>query len=100
MRQDPGGAVGEGRQADRLERLLDALGDLATREQQAERLSVQPRRDVVGQVRATHRQHAGVHDRALREQRHVGGAAADVDQRDAELLLVLVQHRQRGRQRQ
>ncbi len=34
----------------------------------------------------------GVADRAAREDRHVGGAAADVDQADAEFLLVVGQH--------
>ena len=42
---------------------------------------------------AADRQHRGVPDRPLVEDRQVGRAAADVDERDAELLLVRRQHR-------
>ena len=48
---------------------------------------------------ARDRDHAGVADRALRENRDVGGAAADIDEAHAEVFLVFRQHRGGGRQR-
>src|SRR5438132_12932 len=50
-------------------------------------------RDVVGEVIAAQRNDAGVLDRAAGENGHVGGAAADVDQRHPQLLLLVGQHR-------
>ena len=55
--------------------------------------------NVAGDVVAAQRQHGGVLERALVEHQHVGGAGAEVDQRDAELLLLGRQHRFGGRQR-
>ena len=50
-------------------------------------------RDVVRDLVAGDRDHGGVADRAAAEHREVGGAAADVDQAHAEVLLVVGQHR-------
>jgi hypothetical protein len=55
--------------------------------------------DVVGEVVAAERDDAGVLDGAAGEDGHVGGAAADVDERDAQLLLLLGQHRLRRSER-
>src|SRR5262249_24814344 len=71
--------------------LLDLLGGVGGR--------AHPDRDVVGDVVAAEREDAGRHDRALGEDGDVGGAAADVDDGDAELLLVVVEDRLRRRQR-
>ena len=65
--------------------MLDLLG-LVRRRAQAEG-------DVAGQLVAADRDDAGVRDGAVGEDGDVGGAAADVDQRDAQLLLVVLQHR-------
>ena len=54
--------------------------------------------DVVGEVIAADRDHAGVPEAAALEDREVGRAAADVHERDAELLLVVRQHRFARRQ--
>ena len=62
---------------------LDLLGRVERR--------AQDRGDVVGDVAAAERQHRGVDDRAVGEHRDVAGAAADVDQRHAQLLLVLLE---------
>ena len=48
----------------------------------------QPGRDVVGDVVAADRDDAGVGDAAVDVEEQVGRAAADVDDRDADLLLV------------
>ena len=64
---------------------LDLLG-LGNRRAQADG-------DVVGEVIAADGDHRGVPEAAALEDREVGGAAADVEQRDAELLLVRRQHR-------
>ena len=53
----------------------------------------QPDRHVVGDVIAPQRQDRRVPDGAVAEERHVGGAAADVDEDDAQLLLVGEEHR-------
>ncbi len=53
----------------------------------------QAHRDVVRDLVAGDRDDRGVADRAAREHREVGRAAADVHQAHAELLLVLGQHR-------
>src|SRR6185312_11561306 len=55
-------------------------------------------RDVVGHLVAGDGDHRGVADGTVGEHGDVGGAAADVHQADAEVLLVLVQHRVAGRQ--
>src|SRR5262245_34045295 len=52
-------------------------------------------RDVVGDLVARDRDHGGVADRAAGEHGDVGGAAADVHEADAEVLLVLGQHGER-----
>ena len=49
--------------------------------------------DVVGHVGAAERHDGRVADRALVEDRHVGGAAAEVEQDHAEVALVVAQHR-------
>ena len=54
--------------------------------------------DVVGEVIAADADDGRVPQAAALVDRDVGGAAADVDQRDAELLLVLGQHRFAGRE--
>ena len=61
-------------------------------------LSAQPDGDVVGEVVAADGEHARVPEAAPLEDREVGRAAADIDERDAELLLVRGQHRLGGRQ--
>src|SRR5262249_57803703 len=45
-------------------------------------------RDVVGDVVAAQRDDRGVPDRVLAEERHVGGAAADVDHHHPQVALV------------
>ena len=55
-------------------------------------------RDVVGDLVAGDRQHRGVTDRAAGEDGDVGGAAADIDQHDAQLFFVGGQHGQAGSQ--
>ncbi len=60
---------------------LDVLGVLRGRAHR--------HRDVVGDLVAGDRYHRRVANGALREHREVGGAAADVDDADAEFLLVL-----------
>src|SRR5712664_3503450 len=52
-------------------------------------------RDVVADVIAAERQDRGVPDGAVAQQGQVGGAAADVDDEDAELLLVGIEDRLR-----
>ena len=64
---------------------LDVLGVLRRR--------AHGNRDVVGDLIARDRDHRGVPDRAAAEHRDVGGAAADVDHADAEILLILGEHR-------
>jgi hypothetical protein len=64
---------------------LDALG-LAHRR-------AEPGGDVVGEVDPAERDHRGVHERAVDVDHDVGGAAADVDHGDADLALVLGEHR-------
>ena len=64
---------------------LDLLGVLGRRAQR--------HRDVARDQVAGDRDHRGVADRAVGEDRDVGRAGADVDQRDAEVLLVVGQHR-------
>ena len=56
------------------------------------RRRAQALRDVVRHHVAGKRDHRGVADRAAREHRNVGGAAAHVDQAHAEFLLVLGEH--------
>ena len=51
-------------------------------------------RDVIGDLVAGDRDHRGVADRAVGKHREIGGAAADVDQAHAQLLLVLGEHRE------
>ena len=70
---------------------LQLLGFLGRRAQR--------HRDVVGDLVAGDRDHRRVADRAVGEHRDVGRAAADVDQADAQLLLVVVQHRDRRGER-
>ncbi len=53
----------------------------------------EPDRDVVGEVIAADADDRGVPEAAALVDRDVGRAAADVDERDAELLLVLGEHR-------
>ena len=60
---------------------LDLLGILRRRAQR--------HRDVVGDLIAGDRNHRGVANRAFGEDGHVGSATADVDQADAQLLLVV-----------
>jgi hypothetical protein len=55
--------------------------------------STQADREVVGEVISSGREHRRVPDRSLLEDREVGRAAADVDQGDAQVLLVLGQDR-------
>src|SRR5437867_12154740 len=55
-------------------------------------------RDVVGDLVAGDRDDRGVTDRPAREHREVRGAAADVDETDSELLLVLGEDREAGRE--
>ena len=57
----------------------------------------QRHRDVAGHQITGDRDAGGVLDRAIGEHRDIGGAGADVDQRDSELLFVLGQHRLAGR---
>ena len=70
---------------------LQLLGFLGRRAQR--------HRDVVGHLVAGDRNHRGMTNRAAGEHREVGRAAADVHQADAELLLVVVQHREGRRER-
>ena len=63
------------------------------------RRRAQPDRDVVGDVIAAERDDRGVPDGAVAEERDVGGAAADVDEEDAQLLLLGGQHRLRRGER-
>ncbi len=51
----------------------------------------EPDGDVVRHVRRTHGQDRGMHDAAIGEERDVGRPASDVDQRDAEVQLVVVE---------
>src|SRR5690348_5545608 len=67
---------------------LQLLGVLGRRAQR--------HRDVVGDLVAGDRDHRRVLDRAVGEHGHVGGAAADVHQAHAQVLLVLEQHRVGG----
>src|SRR5439155_1848057 len=55
--------------------------------------------DVVGQMVAAERDHARVLDGPAGEDRQIRRAAADVHQRDAQLLLLFRQHRLRGSER-
>ena len=55
--------------------------------------------DVVGHVAAAERDRAEVADLPLVEDGDVRGAGAHLDERDAELLLVLGEHGERARQR-
>ena len=64
---------------------LDLLGQVQAR--------AQADRHVVGDVDAADRQHGGVIDRAVDEDRDVGRAAADVGHEHAELLLGIGQGR-------
>src|SRR3990172_6748072 len=59
----------------------------------------QPHRDVVGDVVAAQREDPRVPDGAVPEERHVGGAAAQVDQQDPQLLLLGRDDSLRGSQR-
>src|SRR3954466_15533349 len=59
----------------------------------------QPHRDVVGEVVAAQRDDAGVLDGAAGENGQIGGAAPDVHQRHAQLLLFVGQHRLGGGER-
>src|SRR5437867_6560872 len=68
--------------------LLDVLGVRGRR--------AQPDRDVVGDVVAAERQDRRVPDGAVAQEGDVGRAAADVDHHDAELFLVVVEHRLGG----
>ena len=54
------------------------------------------RREIVGDVHAADRKLRGVQQLALGEHRHAGGAAAHVDDRGAELALVVHQRGQAG----
>src|SRR5215469_4801393 len=63
---------------------LDVLGVLRRRAHR--------HRDVVGDLVAGDRDDRGVADRAVGKHREIGGAAADVDQAHAELLLILGEH--------
>ena len=73
------------------EALLELLGFLRRR--------AQPGRDVVGQVAAAEAEHRGVAHRAAVVDDEVGRAAADVDHRDAEIALLVGEHRVRRRER-
>ena len=95
-------APADGRHLDRLGRrhaarerravaLLQQLG-LAKRR-------AQPGGDVARDVVAADRQHRGVLHRAAGEDEQAGRAGADVDHRDAELLLLRRQHRLGGGER-
>src|SRR4026207_1337618 len=59
------------------------------------RRRAQGHRDVVGDLVSRDRNHRGMPDCAVGEDRDVGGAAAHVEQAHAEFLLVLRQHRAR-----
>ena len=59
----------------------------------------QARRDVARDVVAAHRDDAGVRDAAVDVEQDVGRAAADVDDGDADLLLVVAEHGLGARQR-
>ena len=69
------------------EALLDVFRILGRR--------TQCHRDVIGDLVAGNRDHRGVTDRAVGEHRHISGAAADVDQTDAEVFFIFGQHRHR-----
>src|SRR5512137_1627143 len=71
--------------------LLDALRLVGGR--------AQPHRHVVREVVAAQGEHRGVGDGPVREDRDVGGAAADVHQAHPQLLLVLGEGGERARQR-
>ena len=85
---------------------LGRIGELAQRAAVTDlellrflRRRAQRHRDVVRDLVARDRDHRRVPDRAVGEHGEVGRTAADVHQADAELLLVLVQHRGRRRER-
>ena len=59
----------------------------------------QRHRDIVGDLIAGDRDHRGMPDRAACEHREIGRAAADIHQAHAQLLLVVVQDRQRRGER-
>src|SRR3989454_11877390 len=101
-RRLPGSLPGRGRQRDHLRRIDQRLVGDAVSLFQPLRVGLghaQHLDHVRGDLRAGVLERREVPDLPLVEDRHAGRAAPDLEQRDAQLLLVLRQHRVRCRQR-